>query len=194
MTLTATVLVLSSFGAACSGSPARGHRDGSATGPGGMEATIVTASTHDGLLDVTWESSQPVQNIWDPACGTGPRLFVADAYGWVALRDDRPLAGTMQPYFVDGVYVPNQSLGCDGGNSCYASSGTSVSSLEYVQMGTQPPPAPYYPAGATGPTEAPVPDLITRATAGPYQLEVKYMLGSCPSANVGSVRLDVPPL
>jgi hypothetical protein len=160
--------------------------------PGGVDVIVVSATPSGDSLDIAWHSNVPIQNIWAAACGTAPRLLQQSEEDWVPLQDDRPREGTFVPYFLDGVYYENASLGCDGGNSCYPATGTRLSTLENVQVGTRPPPAPYYPVGGSGPTDAPVPDLVSRATTGPYRLELKYMIGSCPSAEIGTVVLDLP--
>jgi|GEM_PF-5430481 len=158
----------------------------------GDSITIASALVLGTDLRVEWQSDVPIQNIWYPACGTAPRLLKPSPSEWIPLQDDRPGEGTMQPYFLDGVYVENQSLGCDGGNSCYESTGATLTTLEYVQTGTRPPQKPYYPVGSTGPTEAPVPDIVSTGTTAPYALELSYMLGGCPSSQIGTVILPIP--
>jgi hypothetical protein len=171
-----------------------GPRDTGTSDAGGaaIQVAIVSAVAQGTDLKIEWQSSKPVQNIWYPACGTAPRLLKVTSGGWSELPDDRPREGTMQPYYLDGVYVENRSLGCDGGNSCYESTGTTLSTLEYVQVGTRAPREPYNAVGSTGPSDAPVPDVVSRASTGPYQMELRYMIGSCPSSQIGVVRLDLP--
>jgi hypothetical protein len=167
----------------------REENDGEAAG---ISVTIASAVAQGTNLRIEWQSNTPIRNIWYPACGTAPRLLKPDPSEWVPLQDDRPREGTMQPYFLDGVYVENQSLGCDGGNSCYEASWALLTTNEYVQTGTRPPLYPYLPVGSTGPTEAPVPDIVTRGTTAPYALELSYMIGGCPSSQIGTVILPIP--
>jgi hypothetical protein len=157
-----------------------------------IQVTIASVEAQGTDLKIEWQGSKPIQNIWYPACGTAPRLLKTTPNGWSELQDDRPREGTMQPYYLDGTYVENQSLGCDGGNSCHEATGATLSTLEFVQVGTRPPLGPYIAAGTTGPSDAPVPDLVSRATTAPYQLELKYMVGGCPSAEIGIARLELP--
>ena len=158
----------------------------------GLSVAVTSAVVQGTDLRIEWQSDVPIRNIWYPACGTAPRLLKTDPSGWIPLQDDRPREGTMQPYFLDGAYVENQSLGCDGGNSCYESTGATLSTLEYVQTGTRPPEKPYFPSGSIGSTEAPVPDIVSVGTTALYALELNYMIGGCPSSEIGTVVLPIP--
>ncbi len=156
----------------------------------GLDIRLVSHSRNGAELTVAWESSEPLRNIWDPSCGTAPRLLKQFGGSWTELQDDRPKQGTHQPYYLDGTYTPNSSLGCDGGNSCYdlpLRVESTVSTLEYVAIGTHRPPDPSTPDAGV----EPIPDVISRDTDGPYQFELRYML-TCVSNDIQSVRLYIP--
>lgn len=163
--------------------------EGPATPTNEVGLRLLSATRADGELTLVVESAKALNNIWDPVCGSAPRILKHTAEGWVPLQDDRQL-GLSQSYYLDGKFHENCSLGCDGGNSCYEAPRhweLTLSTKEYIQIGTQPPDsADAVCLGRAGP----LPTLISQDAEGPLQLEMRYMR-TCVS-EVLSIHLDIP--
>jgi hypothetical protein len=159
---------------------------GSATG-----VTVASASREGSTVTLVLESPVALYGIWAPHCSTAPRLLKSDAEQWVTLQDDRPQEFG-EGYYLDGTYEPNQSLGCDGGDPCYERDTMILSTLQYVQTGTQSPPDDSQPAAAGADGQSlEVPVIESRDTAGPYVAEITYRPGAC-DADPKVIRLAVP--
>lgn len=162
-----------------------------AEGDAAPEIRLVTSTHGEGKLTLAVESAEPLMNIWDAKCGNPPLLRKRSAEGWVALQDERPNASSRQAYYLDDTLVENCSLGCDGGASCYdlpLRSEFTLSTLEYVQVGSRTPEASDSPC-IDG---SPLPVFEARATSAPYEIELRYMLGACPAEELRSQRWEIP--
>jgi hypothetical protein len=142
---------------------------------------VVHASRHGSEVSIEFENGESAWGFFQSYCSP-PRLLKRVEADATVLRDDRPRGCGKAFYYADGSYVGNVTdavcLGCDGGDVCEPlGAKMTLSTLEYVRVGSRP--APSVDDAGTAETEAELPVIEPRDSVGPYIVHIEYRPDEC---------------
>jgi hypothetical protein len=187
-----------------------GGGSGGSSGVGGAGGTGMTdggLAQFVAVLEGTEVRLSTSDDVWIQACARNPRVVQQAGDTWTPLRDDRPDGTNLQlgAHYLDNSFLDacRQSLGCDvGGCEAFPSVPepfvtpyNRLIAREFVQVGQASAPtcdqldAGIDPDASTDAGVRQVPDIESRAPAGPIGVEIRYWRDS--QCNTGAITTIV---